>query len=279
MRSISSKEISKAVEEMAVLANYNLPIDVLNALQSAVTNESGIAKDILTDIISNAGIAQQDKIPLCQDTGMANFFVKVGKDVLIKDGSIEETLNFAIRKSYQKNYLRKSIVSDPLERKNTQDNTPVNVYKEIVEGKNLEITFLPKGGGSENASALTMFSPSQGWAGIKEFVIDTVKQKGKSACPPLIIGLGIGGDFSSVGLLAKKALIRKIGAQNNNDDYNKKELELLSDINKLSIGPMGLGGKTTALAVFIETKPSHIASLPVAINFQCHSCRRMTIVL
>ncbi|MCA6072820.1 MAG: fumarate hydratase [Endomicrobium sp.] len=171
------------------------------------------------------------------------------------------------------------MVSDPLERKNTQDNTPASVYVDTVDGNEIEIIFLPKGGGSENASALKMLIPSVGWNGIKEFVLNTVNDKGRSACPPLVVGVGIGGDFSSVGLLAKKALLRKVDSNNQSIFYDNKEQELLDDINKLNIGPMGLGGKITALAVFIETKPVHIASLPVAVSIQCHSCRRKTVVI
>jgi fumarate hydratase subunit alpha len=248
------------------------------SLNNALKVESGIAKDILTEIIENAKIAKEEKIPLCQDTGTANFFIKLGKDVICEE-RIDEAVNRGVRESYKNNYLRKSIVSDPFERKNTNDNTPANIYIDFVEGENIEITFLPKGGGSENASALKMFSPSDGWKEIKNFVMSALKDKGRNACPPLIVGIGIGGDFASVGLLAKKALLREINSKNKDEMYNEKEAEMLEEINKSDIGAMGLGGKTTALAVFIETKPVHIASLPAAVNFQCHSCRRKTIIL
>ena len=279
MRKIKSEIIINAVADVCSKANFELPEDILRCLEQCAVLETGVSKDILGEIIENADIAKKEQIPLCQDTGAANFFIKFGKDIIIEDGNIYDAVNRGVSSSYIGNYLRKSIVSDPLERKNTQDNTPANIYVDIVNGDEIEIVFLPKGGGSENASALKMLVPSVEWSGIKEFVLDTVNDKGRNACPPLIVGVGIGGDFSSVGLLAKKALLRKIGSNNQNISYDNKEHELLNDINKLNIGPMGLGGKTTALAVFIETKPVHIASLPVAVNIQCHSCRRKMVVI
>ncbi|MCL2798762.1 MAG: fumarate hydratase [Endomicrobia bacterium] len=277
VRIIKSIEISNAVEKLCADANYLLPADVLNSLKENSGKEKGTAKDIFDEIIKNAEIAETEKIPLCQDTGSANFFIKIGKDVVIEDGDIYSGVNNGVAECYKKKYLRKSIVSDPLERKNTGDNTPANIYVDIVDGENIEIIFLPKGGGSENASALKMLEPSAGWDGVKDFVLNAVKEKGANACPPLIIGIGIGGDFASVGYLAKKSLLREIGSKNTNPYYEEKEKELLAEINKLNIGAMGLGGNTAALAVFINTKPCHIASLPAAVNIQCHSCRRMTI--
>ncbi|MCA6070419.1 MAG: fumarate hydratase [Endomicrobium sp.] len=279
MRKIKSEIIINAVADVCSKANFELPEDILRCLGQCVALETGTAKDIFGEIIENADIAKKEQIPLCQDTGTANFFIKLGKDIIIEDGNLYDAINKGVSSSYVGNYLRKSIVSDPLERKNTQDNTPANVYVDIVDGNEIEIIFLPKGGGSENASALKMLTPSVGWNGIKEFVLNTVNDKGRSACPPLVVGVGIGGDFSSVGLLAKKALLRKIDSNNQSIFYDNKEQELLDDINKLNIGPMGLGGKITALAVFIETKPVHIASLPVAVSIQCHSCRRKTVVI
>ena len=207
------------------------------------------------------------------------FFVKIGRQAEIVGDDIISSINKGVAEGYTKYYLRKSIVIDPLNRINTKDNTPANIYCDFVEGDKIEITILTKGGGSENASFLKMLTPLDGWEGIKKFVIDSMKLKGANACPPTIIGLGIGGDFASVGLLAKKALLRTIGSKNIKQDYNDKEKELLEEVNKLNIGPMGLGGIPTALAVFIETKPCHIASMPVAINVQCHSCRRQTIII
>jgi len=277
VRKIESNIITSAVKDLCAKVNYNLPDDVLKSINTSIPQEQGVSRDILEQIADNAAIAKKEKVSLCQDTGTANFFVKLGKDVYIENGDIYDAINKGVALGYADNYLRKSIVSDPIERKNTMDNTPSNIYIDIVSGDKIEITFLPKGGGSENASALKMLTPSAGWEGAKEFVLSVIKDKGRDACPPLIVGVGIGGDFASVGLLSKKTLLREIGSANKNTFYAKKEQELLSEINKLNIGPMGMGGNPTALAVFIATKPTHIASLPVAVNIQCHSCRRKKI--
>lgn len=279
MREINSKDIILQVEKICADINYNLPGDVTDCIASLVKNDKSISDNILQEILQNVKIAKKEDIALCQDTGTANFFIKIGKDVNIIGDDINTSINKGVERGYKKYFLRKSIVSDPIERINTQTNTPANIYFDFVDGDKIEITMLAKGGGSENASALKMLVPSEGWEGIKQFVIEAIKQKGANACPPLIIGVGIGGDFASVGLLAKKALLRKIGSDNVSKDYSNRENELLEEINKLGIGPMGLGGKITALAVFIETKSCHIASLPVAVNIQCHSCRRKTIIL
>ncbi|MDR3275365.1 MAG: fumarate hydratase [Endomicrobium sp.] len=279
MRKIKSDIICNAVENLCAKANFELPTDVLKALKQSIVLEKDTAKDIFEEIIKNVDIAETEQIPLCQDTGIANFFVKLGKEVFIDDGDIYYAVNRGVSLGYINNYLRKSIVSDPLERKNTKDNTPANIYIDIVSGSKIEITFLPKGGGSENASALKMLAPSAGWDGVKEFVLSVVNNKGRNACPPLIIGVGIGGDFASVGLISKKALLREINSENKITFYAEREKELLNDINKLNIGPMSLGGNTTALAVFIEKRPTHIASLPVAVSIQCHSCRRKTVII
>jgi fumarate hydratase subunit alpha len=277
VRKIESNIITSAVKDLCAKTNYNLPDDVLKSVNVFIPQESGTSRDILEQIADNAAIAKKEKIPLCQDTGTANFFIKLGKDVYIENENIYDAINKGVALGYTENYLRKSIVSDPIERKNTMDNTPSNIYVDIVSGDKIEITFLPKGGGSENASALKMLTPSAGWEGVKEFVLSVVKDKGGAACPPLIVGVGIGGDFASVGLLSKKTLLREIGNANKNIFYAKKEQELLSEINKLNVGPMGMSGNPTALAVFIATKPTHIASLPVAVSIQCHSCRRKKI--
>ncbi|GHT36301.1 fumarate hydratase [Endomicrobiia bacterium] len=279
MRKIKSETIINIIENLCAKTNFELPEDILKSLRQSVVLETGTAKDILEEIIENADIAKSEQFPLCQDTGTANFFVKLGQDVYIEDGNIYDAINEGVSLGYASNYLRKSIVSDPLERKNTQSNTPANIYVDIVPGDKIEITFLPKGGGSENASALKMLVPSDGWKGVEEFVLDVINDKCVGACPPLVVGIGIGGDFASVGLLAKKALLRETVSKNKNDFYAGKEQELLTNINKLNIGPMGMGGKTTALAVFIETKPTHIASLPVAVSIQCHSCRRKMVII
>lgn len=277
MRTITADIISAEVEKLCAAANFELPQDVLKSLNDFAAKENGVSKNILNEIIENADIAEKEKIPLCQDTGTANFFVKLGRDIQIAGGNVYDAVNKGVAAGYKNSYLRKSIVSDPLERKNTGDNTPANIYIDIVDGDKIEVTFMPKGGGSENASALKMLEPSAGWAGVKDFVLSAVKDKGRNACPPLVIGVGIGGDFASVGLLAKKALLRTLDSSNKNSFYGAKERELLETVNSLGIGPMGMGGQTTALAVLIETKPAHIASLPVAVSIQCHSCRRMTV--
>jgi fumarate hydratase subunit alpha len=279
MRKIKSEVIITTVENLCGETNFKLPADVLKSLEQNIVLEKDTAKDILKEIIENADIAKKGQIPLCQDTGTANFFIKLGRDTEIEDGDIYAAVNKGVSLGYINSYLRKSVVSDPLERKNTRDNTPANIYVDMVSGDKIEITFLPKGGGSENASVLKMLTPSVGWNGAKEFILSVVNDKGRNACPPLVVGVGIGGDFASVGIMSKKALLRKIGSENKNAFYGGKEIELLNDINKLNIGPMGMGGKTTALAVFIETKPVHIASLPVAVNIQCHSCRRKTVII
>lgn len=284
MRKIEIKNIINNISELCGNINFNLPQDVYDAVSSYIKNDNSVSDDILKQILENAKIAKEKKIALCQDTGTANFFVKIGRDIEIIDENgkkcdIVSAINKGVSEGYTKYYLRKSIVSDPLNRINTKDNTPANIYCDYVDGDKIEITMLAKGGGSENASFLKMLTPLEGWEGIKKFVIESVKLKGANACPPIIVGLGIGGDFASVGLLAKKALLRTIGSKNIKTDYNSKEQELLEEINILNIGPMGLGGMPTALAVFIETKPCHIASMPVAINIQCHSCRRKTILI
>ncbi|MCL2145033.1 MAG: fumarate hydratase [Endomicrobia bacterium] len=279
MKIIKSTAIIAAVEKLCADANFELPRDVVDALNESVKKESGTAKVILEEILKNSEIAKEEKIPLCQDTGTANFFIDLGKDIVIDGGSIYDAVNKGVSAGYKNGYLRKSVVADPLERKNTDDNTPANIYIDIVEGDKIEITFMPKGGGSENASALKMLQPSDGWNGVKKFILDIVKDKGKNACPPLVVGVGIGGDFACVGQMAKRALLREIGSENKDPYYGEKEKELLEEINKLNIGAMGLGGNTTALAVFINAKPCHIASLPAAVNIQCHSCRRKTVII
>jgi len=279
-KEINISVISKAVEELCVQANFTLCDDVTCAVinaQKQETNET--AKSILSEILENSKIAYSQKIALCQDTGVAEIYVTLGQDVKIVGGSLTECINSAVANAYTQNYLRKSIVSDPFERKNTNDNTPAFIYYDVVAGSELSITVLPKGAGTENASVLKMFAPNVPWEDIEKFIIDTVKENGVKSCPPLIVGVGIGGTFSKVAYLAKRALLRQIGSQNKNPIYAIKESELLNEINATNVGPMGLGGNTTALAVHIETAPCHIASLPVAISFSCHSLRRKTVLL
>jgi len=279
MREIAASKITDTVARLCKDANFYLPEDVVRSIASAYkteTSESG--KEILGQLIENAKIAQTKNIPLCQDTGITDVFVKIGQEVRVTGGLLGDAVNKGVALGYSQGYLRKSVVSDPLERKNTGDNTPASIYSEVVPGDKIEFTVLPKGGGSENTSAVRMLVPSAGWDGVKDFVLQTVRAA-VNACPPMVVGVGIGGSFSSVALLAKKALLRKIGTDNKLTFYDMQERDLLKEINKTGIGPMGLGGITTALAVHIETAPCHIASLPVAVSIQCHSCRRITEVI
>jgi len=279
-KEINVSVISKAVEELCSQANFALSDDVICAILNAKAQETNeTAKGILSEIIENSKIADLQKIALCQDTGVVEVFVTLGQDVKIVGGSLTEGINNAVVKAYSQNYLRKSVVNDPFERKNTQDNTPASIYYEVVTGDKLSITVLPKGAGTENASTLKMFAPTVSWDDVKKYIIDSVKENGVKSCPPLIVGIGIGGTFSKVAYLAKRALLRQIGSQNKNPIYAIKESELLNEINATNVGPMGLGGNITALAVHIKTAPCHIASLPIAISFSCHSLRRKTVLL
>jgi len=278
MREIPASKITETVAKLCRQSNYFLPEDVWRAVEEAYQKEkSETARDILDQILQNARLAGQKELALCQDTGIADVFIKLGQQATIGGINLRDAVNKGVADGYTKGYLRKSIVSEPLEnRNNTQDNTPANIYIESAQGDDVEITVLPKGGGTENASALAMLSPSQGWQGVKDFIIDTVKNKGVSACPPLVVGVGIGGSFSTVALLAKKALLRPIGESSKDVFYRRKEEELLKEINATGIGPMGMGGASTALGVNIEYAPCHIASLPAAVSMQCHSLRRKT---
>jgi fumarate hydratase subunit alpha len=275
MREVHVDEIIAAVEKLCIEANIKLPEDVKSALNNAVEKEtSPLGREILNDIIKNYQIAEEKDLAICQDTGFAVFFVKLGQDVRITGGNFTEAINEGVRRGYKNGYLRKSIVNDPLiYRKNTGDNTPAIIHLEIVPGDKIHITFAPKGGGSENMSALRMLKPSDGVEGLKKFVLETVRQAGPNPCPPIIVGVGIGGTIEVATLIAKKALLRPIGEHHPMPEIAELEKELLEEVNKLGIGPQGFGGKTTALAVNIETFPAHIASLPVAINIQCHVAR------
>jgi len=277
MRSIATAKITETVARLCQQANYLLPGDVKQALASAFEREgSPRARAILTQISDNAQVARDRSIALCQDTGIAEVFVNLGQEVHIDGGSLPDAVNQGVALGYTTGFLRTSIVADPLDRVNTNDNTPAQITLAIVPGDRIEITVLPKGGGTENASALRMFTPSAGWPGIVEFVVETVREKGINACPPLVIGVGIGGSFSAVGKLAKMALLRPVGSPPAAGAYGAREKELLEAVNALEIGPMGLGGRTTALAVHIEHAPCHIACLPAAVAMNCHSTRRMT---
>lgn len=281
MREIDVGIITKTVEELCIDANYNLPADVKKVLEEAVKKEeSPLGKEILQDILKNAKIARCDDVPICQDTGLAVVFLELGQDVRLIGGDLNEAINKGVRNGYINGYLRKSSVDDPfIMRKNTMDNTPAIIHTTIVPGDKVKITIALKGGGSENMSALAMLKPSDGIEGVKKFVIDTVDKAGPNPCPPIIVGIGIGGTTEKTTLIAKKALLRTVGEHNENPEVAKVERELLEDINKLGIGPQGFGGRITALAVNIETVPAHIASMPVAINIQCHAARHKEAII
>ncbi len=280
MRNINTNEIINTVEKLLINACVNLPEDVDNALRLAKEKEDDLSpKKILGCIIENAEIAREKNIPICQDTGITTILVELGREIVIEGGALDDAIQQGIRQGTEKGYLRRSIVADPLQRKNTGDNTPGIIYLSSVAGDIMKITVIPKGGGCENMSKSTMLKPADGREGVKKFIIDTVLDSGGNACPPMVIGVGIGGDFSYAPLLAKKSLTRKIGARNKNPFYSKFEKELLGEINKNGQGAQALGGKTTALDVFIETAPCHIASLPVSVCINCHAARHKSAVL
>ena len=280
MREITSEEITRAVENLCISSNCLLSEDVWGALKENLgSEESPVGKEVLEEILENARMARQEKLPICQDTGFAVVFVEMGQEVRITGGDFYEAINTGIRNGYLKGYLRKSVVGDPLRRKNTGDNSPSWIHTDIVPRDRLRISVMPKGAGSENMSTVKMLSPAEGVQGVKKFVLDWVREKGADACPPLVVGVGIGGTFEGVAKLAKKALLRPIGSKNPERFYAELEDELLKEINNLGLGPQGLGGSTTALAVHIETYPCHIASLPSAVNLQCHAVRHSTLVL
>ncbi len=281
MHIVETKTITEAVRRMAVEAAYYLPDDVLFSLKrSRDTEKWALAKDTLDQIIENAGIAAQTKSPMCQDTGMTVLFVSVGQDVRIEGGFIEDAINEGVRQAYEHGYLRKSVVRDPLyDRVNTKDNTPAVVHYKIVPGDKLHIVFAAKGFGSENMSRLAMLKPSDGLEGVKKFILETVELAGPNPCPPIVVGVGIGGTVDKVTLLAKEALMRPFDSYNKDPFYADLEKEMLEKINALGIGPQGYGGKTTALRVLIETYPTHIAGLPVCVNINCHATRHKEVTL
>lgn len=280
MRSISTDIITKNIKEMCIEANYLLSPDVKKAIiNSASSEDEGVGKNILEQLKKNMDIAETENIPICQDTGMAVVFLKIGQDVHIEGCAIEDAVNEGIRQGYEEGYLRKSVVDDPLIRKNTNDNTPGIIHYEIVSGDQIEITVAPKGFGSENMSRVYMLKPADGIEGVKDAVIETVKMAGPNACPPFVVGVGIGGTFEKCTLLAKKALTRDINSHNSIGYISQLEDELLDRINNLGIGPGGLGGATTALGINIEIYPTHIAGLPVAVNMCCHVNRHKTRVI
>ena len=281
MRKIDAKIIKDTVKQLFLDCNYFIGDDVKNALKSALQTEtSPVGREVIRQILENDEIAAQEHIPMCQDTGMAVLFVEYGDKVVIENGSFAKAVEDGVREAYKDGFLRKSIVSDPVfERKNTGDNTPPVIHTTIVEGENIRITAGGKGFGSENMSQIKMFSPSAGIDGVKEFILETVRHAGPNPCPPIVVGVGIGGTFEMCAQLAKKATFRSIDIRNNDTKYLQIEEELLTDINKMGFGPAGLGGRITALAVNIETMPTHIAGMPVAVNICCHAARHKTAVI
>lgn len=279
MREIKSSDITKNLKKGLLEIASVLPRDVMDRLVELRDKEKWpLAKETISTIIDNDNLAQRDSVPMCQDTGMVICFVKIGQDVHV-DGSINDAINQAVREAYTDGYLRKSVVKDPIDRVNTKDNTPAIIHYEIVEGDVFEISFAAKGFGSENMSKQKMLKPADGLEGVKKFILETVETAGPNPCPPIVVGVGIGGDFEKSCIMAKKSLMRDIDDYNKNPFYADLEKELLEKINELGIGPQGFGGKTTALRVFINTHPTHIAGLPVAVNIQCHAARHKVISL
>ena len=281
VRDLDVGEISAAVKDLCITANYDLPRDVYDALVAAcAAEESPAGREVLGQLVENADIAARDRVPICQDTGFAVVFAEVGQDVHLVGGTLAEAVDEGVRRGYGDGYLRKSVAEEPAQaRRNTKDNTPAILHTTLVPGDKVRLTMMAKGGGAENMSSLNMLKPSQGWAGMSQAVVDTVSRAGSNPCPPVIIGVGIGGTTDEVTLLAKKALLRDVGSTHPDPRVAAMEDELLERINDLGIGPQGLGGRTTALDVFIEEMPSHIASMPMAVNVQCHAQRHKTVEL
>ncbi|MFV0362822.1 MAG: fumarate hydratase [Suipraeoptans sp.] len=280
MREIDVSQIIDVVERLCIDANEHLPVDVKDAIKKWEACEDwDIAKGVLSQIVENYEIADAQNVPICQDTGMACVFLEIGQDVHIAGGDLSDAINEGVRRGYDKGYLRKSVVKDPIRRGNTGDNTPAMIYTEIVPGTELKITVGPKGFGSENMSMIRMFKPSAGLEGIKDFILEVVETAGPNPCPPMVVGVGIGGTFDKCALLAKKALMRPLDTSNPDKYYADLEVEMLDKINKLGIGPQGFGGKTTAIGLNIETLPTHIAGMPCAVNINCHVTRHKSEVI
>ena len=275
IRQIKAETVTQTVKQLFLDCNYFIGKDIMTALEKARENEkSKVGKSVLTQIIENDKLAAKEEVPLCQDTGMAILFVEYGDKVVIEDGSFEDAVNEGVRQAYKDGYLRKSVVNDPVfDRLNTKDNTHAIIHTRIVKGDKIKITAGGKGFGSENMSAIKMLTPSYGIEGVKKFILDTVRTAGPNPCPPIVVGVGIGGTFERCAQLAKKATFRAIDTHNEDERYAKLEDELLESINKMGFGPAGLGGTTTAIGVNIETSPTHIAGMPVAVNICCHAAR------
>jgi fumarate hydratase subunit alpha len=280
MRKVDVKKIEDALRDMSIKTNFYVGEDVLCAFdESLKTETSPVGKEIINNLIKNADIAKNDQVPICQDTGMAVVFVELGQEVELINGNITDAINEGVRRGYTDGYLRKSVVEDPLLRKNTGDNTPAVIYYDIVPGDKVKVTLAPKGFGSENMSRLKMLKPSDGLAGVLDFVVEAVSLAGPNPCPPIVVGVGIGGTSDKAMYLAKKALTRNIGSHNATEHLKEIELTLLEKINALGIGPQGLGGNTTALAVNVEAFATHIAGLPVAVNINCHVARHAVTII
>jgi len=280
MREINLSKVTDIIEKLCIEANTHLPEDVKCAINNCLLEEDGeLACGILKDIAENYKIAEKENVPVCQDTGMACVFLEIGQDVHFAGGNLYDAVNEGVRRGYTNGYLRKSVVADPIRRGNTGDNTPAMIYTEIVPGDKVKITVAPKGFGSENMSAIRMFKPSAGLQGIKDFIIETVEAAGPNPCPPMVVGVGIGGTFDKAAYLAKKALLRPLDSENPDPFYAELEKEMLEKINELGIGPQGFGGRTTALGLNIETLPTHIAGMPCAININCHVTRHVSEVI
>lgn len=271
--------IRDTIEDMCVSANIFIGKDIAKAFDNALQKEEKeMSKDLINILIENSKIAKEQSLPICQDTGMAIVFIEVGQDVHI-NGDLEESINEGVRRGYEKGYLRKSVVKDPVNRENTKDNTPAIIHYKIVKGDKIKLTVAPKGFGSENMSRLIMLKPAEGLEGVKKVIMDTVKIAGPNACPPMVVGVGVGGDFEKSAIMAKEALLREVGTKNENVFWNNIEEEMLTEINNLKIGVGGFGGNTTALAVHINSYPTHIAGLPVAVNIGCHVTRHSEVTL
>lgn len=277
MREISALKITETVKKMCIDANYYLSEDIRRRLKEAKARETfPVAQNIIDILMKNADIAADENMPMCQDTGMAVVFLEIGQEVHVAGGNIEDAINEGVRQGYEEGYLRKSVVDDPINgRVNTKDNTPAIIHYSIVPGDDFKITVAPKGFGSENMSQLKMLKPSDGIQGVKDFILKVVREAGPNACPPLVVGIGIGGTFEKAAYLAKKSLLRSTDIRNSDPFYAKLEAEIFDEINKLGIGPQGFGGRNTALAVNIEVYPTHIAGLPVAVNINCHATRHV----
>jgi fumarate hydratase subunit alpha len=279
MRELSVNEIIPVVRDLFIEANFDLGRDVLDAFDRAIqSDESPVAKEVLGELKENARISNEERVPLCQDCGLAVLFVELGQDVHITGGDLKQAINEGVRQGYKDGYLRKS-ACDPFTRANTGDNLPAVIHYDIVPGEKIKIVVAPKGGGSENMSSVSMLTPAVGIDGVKKHVVKTLEEAGSNPCPPTVVGIGIGGTFERSALLAKKALLREIGTRNPDPKLAKIESDILEAINKLGIGPMGYGGNTTCLDVFLEMEPCHIASLPVAVNVNCHSARHKQAVI